>query len=98
MNFIACALKIAEANIFARSESLVTLHWVQKDINSLKTYVSNRVKKILTSSSSMYQENKILLIFVASLNLEKTISITNFGSMDHLTFKKITTLGWTKRN
>ena len=44
--FIALNLKIAETNIFAHSDSLVTLHWVQKDINSLKTYVSNRVKKI----------------------------------------------------
>ena len=44
--FIALNLKIAETNIFAHSDSLVTLHWVQKDNNSLKTYVSNRVKKI----------------------------------------------------
>ena len=49
LKYLALALDITDNNIFAHSDSLVSLHWIQKNINSLKTYVANRVKKIQDS-------------------------------------------------
>ena len=56
LRYIALALNITENNIYAHSDSLVSLHWIQKDVNSLKTYVANRVKKI--------QDAHIKILFV----------------------------------
>ena len=56
LKYISQALNIADNNIYAHSDSLVSLHWIQKDYNSLKTYVANRVKKI--------QDSRIKILFV----------------------------------
>ena len=44
--YIAEALGIKIENTFAHTDSLVSLHWVNKDKNTLRLYVSNRVNKI----------------------------------------------------
>ena len=44
--YIAEALGINKDHIYAHTDSLVSLHWVNKDKNALKLYVSNRVNKI----------------------------------------------------
>ena len=57
LKYIALALHITDNHIFGHTDSLVSLHWIQKDINCLKTYVANRVKKI--------QESNIKILYVA---------------------------------
>ena len=52
---IANALGISKERIFIHTDSLVTLHWISKDKNTLKMYVSNRVHKI--------QETKLKVLF-----------------------------------
>jgi len=53
--YIAEALGISTNQVFAHTDSLVSLHWINKNKNNLKTYVSNRVAKI--------QQSKIQVLF-----------------------------------
>ena len=46
ISYIAEALAIQKTNMYIHTDSLVALHWINQDKNSLKTYVSNRVNKI----------------------------------------------------
>ena len=50
LKYIAEALDILQSQIFGHTDSLVSLHWINKNSNSLKTYVSNRVAKIQNSN------------------------------------------------
>ena len=54
--YIANSLEIPLDNLFAHTDSLVSMHWINKDKNNLKTYVSNRVEKI--------QQTNIQIVFV----------------------------------
>ena len=36
--------------VFAHTDSLVSMHWINKNKNNLKTYISNRVEKIQQSN------------------------------------------------
>ena len=53
--YIAEALGLSTNQLFAHTDSLVSLHWINKNKNNLKTYVSNRVAKI--------QQSKIQVLF-----------------------------------
>ena len=54
--YIADSLGVPLHNIYAHTDSLVSIHWISKDKNNLKAYVSNRVAKI--------QQTKIQILFV----------------------------------
>ena len=54
--YIAESLGIPIINIYAHNDSLVSMHWISKNKNNLKTYVSNRVAKI--------QQTNIQILFV----------------------------------
>ena len=54
--YIAESLGIPISNIYAHTDSLVSMHWIGKNRNNLKLYVSNRVSKI--------QQSKIQILFV----------------------------------
>ena len=100
MRYIALAFKITHNNIYAHSDSLVSLHWILKDVNGQKTYVVNHVKKIQDEHIKILfvQGNKIQLISAANLNQEKTMSTTHFGPMALFIFKKLTILGSEKKS
>ena len=53
--YIAEALGLSTNQLFAHTDSLVSLHWINKNKNNLKTYVSNRVAKT--------QQSKIQVLF-----------------------------------
>ena len=50
------SLVIPLHNIYAHTDSLVSMHWISKNKNNLKLYVSNRVAKI--------QQTKIQVLFL----------------------------------
>ena len=54
-HYIAKALDIREDQIYIHTDSLVSLHWINKNKNTLKLYVSNRVHKI--------QQSKVKILF-----------------------------------
>ena len=52
--YIAESLGIPINNISAHTDSLVSIHWISKNKNNLKLYVSNRVEKIQNSKIQIY--------------------------------------------
>ena len=54
--YIADSLGVPLHNIYAHTDSLVSILWISKDKNNLKAYVSNRVEKI--------RQTKIQILFV----------------------------------
>ena len=52
--YIAESLGIPINNIYAHTDSLVSIHWISKNKNNLKLYVSNRVEKIQNSKIQIY--------------------------------------------
>ena len=47
--YITESLGIPINNIYAHTDSLVSIHWISENKNNLKLYVSNRVEKIQNS-------------------------------------------------
>ena len=48
--YIAKSLDMNNDQVFAHTDSLVSMHWINKNKNNLKTYISNRVEKIQQSN------------------------------------------------
>ena len=52
--YISKFLKIDVSHTYAHSDSLVSLHWIKKDMNKLSVYISNRVQKIQNSGVRIF--------------------------------------------
>lgn len=48
--YVANACQLLEAPVHFWTDSTIVLHWINKDVDSLKTFVANRVTKIQTRS------------------------------------------------
>ena len=93
--YIVEALGITKDQIFAHTDSSVSLHWINKDKTNLKTYVSNRVAKIRQARFKSYllPENRIHLTYAVNQNQAKNALITPFGQRGLLTYNNETTHG-----
>ena len=85
--YIMEAMKIPKENVYIHTDSMVTLQWIQKELDQLKLYVHNRVKRIKEGNFQiMYTpgtENPADLC--TKLIQQKHTSITKTGYMDHST-------------
>ncbi len=68
--YIVEALGISTNQAFAHTDSLVSLHWINKNKNYLNPYVSNRVAKYNKAKFKSYllQESRTQRTYVATQN------------------------------